>query len=115
MLESVENEVLNDDGVLLSGRDEADGSESISQVEGKEIGRWSLVVALGNGLSQRNANLEAKSDAGKDLSLDIAELLLNVAWNVGTLDVLEPVGTGGRVLAHKLVGLVVEVLELALA
>jgi hypothetical protein len=115
MLEFIENEVLKNVWVLLAAWDETNGSQSVLEIEGEEVGGGGFVVALGDGIGQRSADLVAESDAGEDLVLNVAEGLLNIGWNVKSFDVLEEVGTCGRILADQGVGLIVEVLELALA
>jgi hypothetical protein len=114
-LVSIEDQVLNNEWVLLSSGHEIDWGQSVLQVEGKEVGGRSFVVALRDSLGQGNADLEAKLDAGEDLVLQWDELLLDVGRNVGAFEVSQEVGSSAWVGSHEGGDLVVEVLELALA
>jgi hypothetical protein len=63
-------------------------SQAVLEVVGEEVGTWGLVVGLGDQVGQRDANLELESDAGHDLDLKLADLLLNGDWDVGTFGIL---------------------------
>lgn len=61
-----------------------------------------------------NANLELNLNAGEELELKLAELLLNVLWHRS--EVVAPVGsleTSWAVLVHQITDLAVEVVNVA--
>jgi hypothetical protein len=102
----VDDNVLETDLLSLAWSGEKGSSWNTLQVEGNELLR-SFVVALRDLLSELDAELELELDAGEELDLQLAKLVLNIFRN-GAFELV------GSPLGHERTDLVVEVVDLVL-
>jgi hypothetical protein len=101
----VDDNVLDADLLGLAWSGEKGAGWDAFQVEGNELLRGS-VVAFGSLLAVLDAELELELDAGEELDLQLAELVLNVLGD-GAFEL------AGAPLAHERSDLVVQVVDLA--
>jgi hypothetical protein len=103
----VDDNVLETDLLFLAWSWEKRAGWDAFQIEGNELFR-SSVVAFRSLLAELDAKLELKLDAGKELDLQLAKLVLNIFGNGAAFE------SGRSPLAHDGSDLVVQVVDLSL-